>query len=309
MEKKHYILQKVACLWSESSQNFKWKLISCVKAPKVCEIQNKYKQIEKDNSSAGLEIWERHISSAFLKKFSSARHLILCFQFVPSLISTFQFIFLIHKSLFYVHFTLHFACTLFPLTLWLVPIIMHPTGRHPLWFAFQRIDLGQQLLISTICVVVYDYHIEEMTPACLHVAGSGYNVLKLLLLLSVMRSGKLKKKPEDKKLPKIEWTYEKVFQREFELHFYTRLKWSLLFTIKILALRTELLQPRLLNVPYFRVQNNLPFFEHYTPTKIERLQSQKWSIFNPTSWRYIAKKAVVRNLLTTIQSNEFLNRF
>lgn len=186
VEKKHYILQKVACLWSESSQNFKWKLISCVKAPKVCEIQNKYKQIEKDNSSAGLEIWERHISSAFLKKFSSARHLILCFQFVPSLISTFQFIFLIHKSLFYVHFTLHFACTLFPLTLWLVPIIMHPTGRHPLWFAFQRIDLGQQLLISTICVVVYDYHIEEMTPACLHVAGSGYNVLKLLLLLSVM---------------------------------------------------------------------------------------------------------------------------
>lgn len=63
---------------------------------------------------------------------------------------------------------------------------MHPAGWYPLRFAFQRIDLGQQLLISTICVVVYDYHIEEVAPACLHIAGSGYNVLELFLLTGEM---------------------------------------------------------------------------------------------------------------------------
>lgn len=38
--------------------------------------------------------------------------------------------------------------------------VLEPVRGHPLRLALQAVDLVEQLLVGTLCVVIYDYHVE-----------------------------------------------------------------------------------------------------------------------------------------------------
>lgn len=61
-------------------------------------------------------------------------------------------------------------------------LVVDPARRHPLRLALQRVDFGQQLVISSFRVVIYDYHVKQVSPARLHIARGGDDVLQLLIL-------------------------------------------------------------------------------------------------------------------------------
>lgn len=62
------------------------------------------------------------------------------------------------------------------------PISVHPAGGHPLRFALQRIDLGQQLMVGALRVIVDDDVVEQMAPACLHVACGRDDFFEVVVL-------------------------------------------------------------------------------------------------------------------------------
>lgn len=43
--------------------------------------------------------------------------------------------------------------------------VLEPVRRHPLRLALQAVDLVQQLLVGTLGVVIYDYHVEQVAPS------------------------------------------------------------------------------------------------------------------------------------------------
>lgn len=63
-----------------------------------------------------------------------------------------------------------------------LPISVDPAGRHPLRFALQQIDLGQQLVVRPLRVVVDDDVVEQVAPARLHFARGGNDLLQVVVL-------------------------------------------------------------------------------------------------------------------------------
>lgn len=64
--------------------------------------------------------------------------------------------------------------------------LLDPGARDPLGLALERVDLGEQLVVGAIRLVVDDDHVEEVAVLVLHVAGLLDYVLELLLLVGLV---------------------------------------------------------------------------------------------------------------------------
>lgn len=60
--------------------------------------------------------------------------------------------------------------------------MLKPVGGNPLRLSFQAVDLIQQLLVGTLCVVIYNYHVEQMAPSEFHISCCRDNFFQLLFL-------------------------------------------------------------------------------------------------------------------------------
>lgn len=60
--------------------------------------------------------------------------------------------------------------------------ILDPTGWHPLWFPLQAVDLINKLMICSVCIIVNNDHIKEVTIFVFHFTSLFNNILQFIFL-------------------------------------------------------------------------------------------------------------------------------